>query len=156
MTQAQIGMPSCDLGWFHPKGLSSQRPYSLTKTLVRAGIDICLDDMEVKCAVHRPSGSGAERREYFDHFVTARPIATALMVMSRERLRACTEDASVTPPRHPAQVSQWQGEITNREPEKCSEVRFFHKDKLPASTLAFVRFALDSMDRGEPFVEHGW
>jgi 8-oxo-dGTP diphosphatase len=54
------------------------------------------------------------------------------------------------------QLIDWKGEIFNKEPEKCKELKFFDLDKLPANTIDFVKKALEYSFRGVAICEYGW
>lgn len=41
--------------------------------------------------------------------------------------------------------SSWHGEVTNKEPHKCSELRWFSFDNLPFETIPFVRLVLENI-----------
>jgi 8-oxo-dGTP diphosphatase len=47
-------------------------------------------------------------------------------------------------------------EITNLEPDKCSELEFFPISNLPDNMVPNVRYALESMARNQIYVEFGW
>lgn len=50
--------------------------------------------------------------------------------------------------------TNWDGEIENREPEKCSELSFYSLADLPGEQIApNVLAALETMSRGEAFSE---
>src|ERR1700729_276573 len=51
---------------------------------------------------------------------------------------------------------QWKGTPANREPGKCSELRWFPLDKLPKATLSYCRVALEHIAAGDPFSVCGW
>jgi 8-oxo-dGTP diphosphatase len=53
-------------------------------------------------------------------------------------------------------VSKWNGEPTNEEPEKCSELRWVEKDDLPENTIGYVAKVIDEMDDGLEYQEVGW
>lgn len=53
-------------------------------------------------------------------------------------------------------LSQYEGAIENREPEKCDDLRFFPLDKLPENTIPYVRTGIDLSLKGIPFAEFGW
>lgn len=50
----------------------------------------------------------------------------------------------------------WEGEPTNEEPEKCSELKWVKKDNLPADTIDYVEKVIDEMDIGLEYQEVGW
>lgn len=50
----------------------------------------------------------------------------------------------------------WQGEITNKEPEKCGGLEFFEKSPLPSNTVPYIREALLAIARGKTYAEFGW
>jgi 8-oxo-dGTP diphosphatase len=39
-------------------------------------------------------------------------------------------------------VPQWRGDVENREPDKCAELRFFRLDALPPNLLPLTAYAL--------------
>lgn len=50
---------------------------------------------------------------------------------------------------------RWEGEITNREPEKCAELSWFDLTALPEDTVPYVEQAIDNMSESA-FSEFGW
>ncbi|WP_058301971.1 NUDIX hydrolase [Gorillibacterium timonense] len=52
--------------------------------------------------------------------------------------------------------SSWKGEIQNKEPDKCDELRWVHKDELPPNVIPYVRKALDNTLSGKWFTSFGW
>lgn len=54
------------------------------------------------------------------------------------------------------ECTTWQGEIENREPEKCGELRFFPLNQLPANTVDFLSSALEAISEGKTYSEFGW
>lgn len=50
---------------------------------------------------------------------------------------------------------RWEGEITNREPDKCAELSWFDRSALPESTVPYVEQAIDEMS-DSAFSEFGW
>ncbi len=52
--------------------------------------------------------------------------------------------------------TKWSGEITNTEPDKCKELKFFAVDDLPENTVHCVRRALECHDKGIKYDEFGW
>ena len=53
-------------------------------------------------------------------------------------------------------VRQWDGELENREPEKCSELAWFPLDALPDRMIGYCRVALGYIAAGKPFSVYGW
>lgn len=53
-------------------------------------------------------------------------------------------------------VRAWHGEPTNCEPDKCDDLSWWPRDRLPANTVPYVRRALDNYARRVWFDEVGW
>jgi ADP-ribose pyrophosphatase YjhB (NUDIX family) len=53
-------------------------------------------------------------------------------------------------------VRQWEGEPENREPDKCSELRWFQLAALPDHLIAYCRAALAHITAGQSFSVYGW
>ena len=53
-------------------------------------------------------------------------------------------------------VRQWDGTPENREPEKCSELRWFPLNDLPGQLIGYCRAALGHIAAGESFSVYGW
>ncbi len=51
---------------------------------------------------------------------------------------------------------QWEGEITNNEPHKHEDMRFFPLDNLPELLLPFNKQAILNVRNGVHFAEIGW
>lgn len=51
---------------------------------------------------------------------------------------------------------KWAGTVSNREPDKCSELRWCALDALPENTIPYIRAALENFRRGVWFAEFGW
>ena len=54
------------------------------------------------------------------------------------------------------ETSCWEGEPTNLEPHKHSELAWFKIDQLPQNTFALNLLALDDIKNGKFYGEHGW
>ena len=53
-------------------------------------------------------------------------------------------------------VKAWEGEIQNREPEKCDDLAWFPLEALPDNLIRYVRFALENYQKGLLYSEFGW
>lgn len=53
-------------------------------------------------------------------------------------------------------TSTWLGEIVNREPEKCSKLKWFHKDALPLKIAPTAAAALVAYRSGLSYSEVEW
>jgi 8-oxo-dGTP pyrophosphatase MutT (NUDIX family) len=53
-------------------------------------------------------------------------------------------------------VTNWQGEPTNREPEKCSALEWFAVDALPDHMIEYCRAAMKHIADQAPFSVFGW
>jgi 8-oxo-dGTP pyrophosphatase MutT (NUDIX family) len=49
---------------------------------------------------------------------------------------------------------QWQGEPSNMEPSKCSDLRWFLIHDLPSNTLPLIRLVIDNVLAGKPYSEY--
>lgn len=50
----------------------------------------------------------------------------------------------------------WQGKITNCEPEKCAELKFFYIDDIPENTVPQVKQFLEDLETEKYYTESGW
>lgn len=53
-------------------------------------------------------------------------------------------------------AEKWSGEISNKEPDKCSEIKWFDIDNLPKNTIPYIVQALKAIRSGEHYSEYGW
>jgi 8-oxo-dGTP diphosphatase len=53
-------------------------------------------------------------------------------------------------------VRRWQGIPQNREPGKCSELRWVPLQALPGNLVDYCRSALTAIADGKPFSLYGW
>ena len=51
---------------------------------------------------------------------------------------------------------EWQGEITNREPNKCGGLDFFALCDLPSNTIDYIKVTLKAIHEGIFYSESGW
>ncbi|MDC7232942.1 MAG: NUDIX domain-containing protein [Spirochaetales bacterium] len=53
-------------------------------------------------------------------------------------------------------AENWTGEITNREPEKCSDLSWFPLDSLPENTIPYIRRVIECIRKKTFYSEEGW
>jgi 8-oxo-dGTP diphosphatase len=53
-------------------------------------------------------------------------------------------------------ANAWEGEVTNMEPEKCDELKWYPLDNLPDNIINSVKTALVHYRDGVPYSEYGW
>ena len=51
------------------------------------------------------------------------------------------------------EVTDWEGEPQNMEPDKCDDVRWFAFDSLPVNIVPSVKFAISNYQQGVAFAE---
>jgi len=56
------------------------------------------------------------------------------------------------------EARDWEGELVNREPEKCDDLSWFPLDALPTNTIPYIRRAIELTvaDIGMWFEMYGW
>lgn len=54
------------------------------------------------------------------------------------------------------ECSDWEGDVRNAEPEKCSSLDYFSLSKLPSNTIDYIRDALKAIAKGIFYSETGW
>lgn len=54
------------------------------------------------------------------------------------------------------EARHWIGEPHNREPDKCSALRWFPLDALPDQLIGYPASGIDAYRTGVPFSVHGW
>lgn len=50
----------------------------------------------------------------------------------------------------------WKGEITNMEPEKCEQLKWFPINELPSQMVSYIRVAIEHKQEGLWFESIGW
>lgn len=53
-------------------------------------------------------------------------------------------------------AEKWEGEITNMEPEKCTDLSWFQVGNIPANTIDYIREAIGCFQTGKTYVEWGF
>lgn len=53
-------------------------------------------------------------------------------------------------------TKKWDGNITNKEPNKCSELKWFDVNKLPPNMVGAVRKAVIDIIKEISYSEYGW
>ena len=53
-------------------------------------------------------------------------------------------------------ATNWTGEPTNMEPDKCGDLSWFMLDLLPVNMVSYVKSAIHSVRQGEVYSEFGW
>lgn len=54
------------------------------------------------------------------------------------------------------EADTWEGELSNLEPEKCSDLWFYAQDDLPSNTIPYISQALQCIRDGETFSNYGF
>ncbi len=53
-------------------------------------------------------------------------------------------------------ANNWQGEIVNKEPNKCSDLSWFDIDNLPNNTIPYIKSAISAIKNCDFYSENGW
>ena len=53
-------------------------------------------------------------------------------------------------------TDRYEGEIENREPHKCDELKWFPMDQLPENTIDYIVTAISAFQNNEYYSEFGW
>ena len=48
------------------------------------------------------------------------------------------------------------GDVTNMEPDKCDDLRWFDIEDLPGNTIPYIRQAIENYRKGVWFSSFGW
>lgn len=51
---------------------------------------------------------------------------------------------------------KWQGEIKNKEIDKCDKIKWFPLDNLPTNIFPYIRQVIECIDKGMEYSEYGW
>jgi 8-oxo-dGTP pyrophosphatase MutT (NUDIX family) len=54
------------------------------------------------------------------------------------------------------ECDSWSGTLENKEPHKCGDLSLFPSTELPPNTVPYITEALDAINRGQFYSEHGW
>ncbi len=78
------------------------------------------------------------------------------MLRLREKYVAKTNQTTQILMLYFMEVSHWNGEPTNLEPHKHSELAWFEIDRLPSNIFHLNKLALDDIKNGKFYGEYGW
>jgi 8-oxo-dGTP pyrophosphatase MutT (NUDIX family) len=53
-------------------------------------------------------------------------------------------------------VDKWHAVPINLEPDKCSNLRWFHLRELPENVIPYIKHALNEVTAGRKYCEYGW
>jgi len=53
-------------------------------------------------------------------------------------------------------TEKWTGDLTNMEPDKCDELKWYNMDGLPNNMLPEVKLALENINKNVHYGEFGW
>jgi len=53
-------------------------------------------------------------------------------------------------------AEKWTGNITNMEPNKCDELKWYQMDNLPNNMLPEIKLALENINKDIHYGEFGW
>jgi 8-oxo-dGTP pyrophosphatase MutT (NUDIX family) len=107
---------------------------TFTEAIIRevkeeAGIELKLEDLKVVHIMHRDSRAGY-------------PEGVAMGINQRI-------DTFFT-------ADKWDGEIENKEPQKCDDLSWFDLDNLPKNIIPYVKHAIDCIKNKIFYSEYGW
>jgi len=54
------------------------------------------------------------------------------------------------------EATEWEGEITNGEPDKHSAIEWLDPENLPENVIPLIRYVLDELKAGKFYTEYGW
>ena len=54
------------------------------------------------------------------------------------------------------QIDTWEGEVINKEPEKCDELKWFPLDDLPSNIVPEVKIAIENIEKKNFYSDVGW
>ncbi len=53
-------------------------------------------------------------------------------------------------------AEKWDGEIVNKEPDKCDDLSWFEVDAIPDNVIPYIRQAIEEIKNKVYYSEHGW
>jgi ADP-ribose pyrophosphatase YjhB (NUDIX family) len=53
-------------------------------------------------------------------------------------------------------AKKWTGTLENKEPDKCDDLAWFDLDNLPRNTILYICQAIEMIEAGTFYSEHGW
>ena len=53
-------------------------------------------------------------------------------------------------------AEKWDGEILNKEPDKCDDLSWFELDNIPENVIPYIKQAIDGIKNKIYYSEYGW
>lgn len=53
-------------------------------------------------------------------------------------------------------ATEWERAPRIMEPDKCDDLRWFEKSELPENMVAYVKWAMERVEKGQVYSEFGW
>ena len=53
-------------------------------------------------------------------------------------------------------ANKWTGDLKNKEPHKCSELKWFEMNKLPENVIPYIRKVIQNIKSKKIYSEFGW
>lgn len=53
-------------------------------------------------------------------------------------------------------TTTYEGEVYNKEPDKCDDLRWFSLDNLPENVVDYIKVAIEHYNNGVAYSEYGW
>lgn len=54
------------------------------------------------------------------------------------------------------EATNWEGELSNAEPDKHGELAWFNPEELPKNVTRYIPFFFEQIKAGKAYAEHGW
>jgi ADP-ribose pyrophosphatase YjhB (NUDIX family) len=115
----------------------------------------------VEDGMYACAGGGVDEHEPVTHAVMREAAEELGIIIKKEHIRV----AHILHRRYPhgaemigfyVEVSEWDGEPCNMEPDKCDDVRWFDINNLPENCQPSFKQVVDMLGEGAFFSEMGW